>query len=166
VDNYPVSYYGESTSRLDEKGRITVPRKMRDTMDVLGHAIWYMTRGFDQCIFLFHRDEWNRIRAQMSRRPAMNAQALDVRRLFFSGVAEVRPDNQGRMALPEHLREHAGIDREVVVIGVDQHIELWDKETWRAYTHAKMAEYKDMATDLFMGSETAEMEKGGPDNES
>jgi len=153
-------YYGESVTKLDDKGRITVPRRIRETMDVHGHAIWYMTRGFDHCIFLFHRDEWNKIRWQAGKFPSMNAEVLDFRRLFFSSVAEVKPDKQGRMAVPPHLREHAGLEKEGVLIGVEDHLELWNKEGWRAFVAEKDAEYKETAAPVFSRVEAEDVETG------
>jgi len=156
-------YFGEYTTRLDDKGRITVPSQYRKIMEVMGHDQWFMTRGFDQSIFLFHRDEWNKIRGQVGKYSSMNARALDFRRLFFGSVAEVRHDPQGRMPVPQHLREHAGITGEAVLIGVDDHIELWDKNAWRAFQSGSEAEFKEMASTLFMGEEGngAATEKGG-----
>ena len=156
-------YFGEAITRLDEKGRITIPRNMRDRMEVLGHIQWYMTRGFDGCIFMFERGEWDKLRAQVSRFSAMNAKVLDFRRLLFGSVAEVRADGQGRMAVPPHLREHANLDKDVVLLGVDDHLELWDKDTWRAFQRNKEAEFKEMATPLFAGDDAsgAGTEKGG-----
>jgi transcriptional regulator MraZ len=142
-------YYGEARAKLDDKGRITVPRRVRETMDVLGHAVWFMARGFDHSIFLFHQEVWNTIRAQVNRHSSMDAKALDFRRLFFSSVAEVRPDAQGRMAVPPHLREHAGLDKEAVLIGVDDHLELWSEAAWRGFQEGKDTEYKEMAAPLF-----------------
>ena len=127
-----------------------------------------MTRGFDNCVFMFHRDAWNRIRQQADRYSSMNARALDFRRLFFGSVAEGRPDRQGRVAVPSHLREHAGLGEEAneaVVIGVDDHLEIWSLNAWRAFQKSKEAEFKEMATQLFAGGDgsyhpTSE-EKGG-----
>ena len=161
-------YYGEHVTKLDDKGRITVPRRMRETMDVLGHAIWYMTRGFDRCIFLFPRESWAAIRKQVGKFSSMDAKVLDFRRLLFSSVAEAKPDGQGRLMVQPHLREHAGLDREAVVIGVDDHLEIWSKEAWEAFVERNQAEYKEMAGPVFSGmeAEEAETEKGGEKYES
>ncbi len=161
-------YYGEAVTKLDDKGRITVPRRIRETMDHEGHLIWYMARGYGHSIFLFHRDEWKKIREQAGRQSAMNAKTLPFRRLFFSSVAEVRPDGQGRMPVPAHLREYAGIDKEAVLIGVDDHLELWDKEAWKKFQESHDAGYEDMATPLFATEEPqgAATEKGGQGDES
>jgi len=160
-------YYGESQTVLDDKGRITVPRRIRETMDVLGHAIWYMTRGFDGSIFMFSREEWMKIQAQLNRHSLMNPKALDFRRLFLGSVAEARPDRQGRMAIPPHLREYAGLDREAVLLGVGDHLELWSRDAWRAFQQRNESEFKEMATQLFMETDmdSGAEEKGGQRND-
>ena len=162
-------YFGEAITKLDEKGRITVPRRVRETMDVLGHAIWYMTRGFDQSIFLFHRDEWQRIMDRVSQFASMDETALDFRRLFFSSLAEARPDGQGRFAIPPHLRKHSGLegeDREAVLIGVGDHLELWNKDTWEQFLENKEPVYKQIAAPMFTRKDNGQgaTEKGGQDN--
>lgn len=157
-------YLGEAITRLDEKGRITIPRAMRDRMEAFGHIVWYMTRGFDGSIFMVERSEWDKLRAQIGRFSAMDAKTIDFRRFFFGSIAEVRMDAQGRMAVPQHLREYAGLDKDVVVLGVDNHIELWDREAWRAYQRAKEAEFREMAGNLFSGDGQAAAEKGGQAN--
>ncbi|MBI4557468.1 MAG: division/cell wall cluster transcriptional repressor MraZ [Candidatus Hydrogenedentes bacterium] len=156
-------YLGEHSTSLDDKGRITVPRRFREAMDVYGHQVWYLTRGFDGCIFLFHRDEWNRIRAHIGRRVSIDGKALDFRRLFFGSVAEAKPDPQGRLGVPSHLREYAGLEKEAVLLGIDDHLELWSRDAWRAFQEGKQAEYKEMASLLFGGAEPqpAATEKGG-----
>jgi MraZ protein len=157
-------YLGEAITRLDEKGRITIPRAMRDRMEALGHYVWYMTRGFDGSIFLFERSEWDKLRAQIGRFSAMNAKVIDFRRLLYGSIAETRLDGQGRMAVPQHLREYANLDKDVVVLGVDDHIELWDKDAWRAYQRAREADFREMASYLFSGEGQAAVEKGGQPN--
>ncbi len=161
-------YFGEYSTSLDEKGRIIMPRRFRETMNVLGHAVWYMTRGFDRSIFLFHHEEWQKIRAQAAKYSSMNAKALDFRRMFFGSVAEAKPDAQGRMHIPTHLREFAGLEKEAVLLGVDDHLEIWSKEHWRAFQEQNEAAYKDMATQLFMGQEerVAATAEGGIENEN
>ncbi len=144
-------YIGTAETVLDAKHRITVPRRVRETMEVLGHALWYMARGFDHSIFLFPRDEWNKIRDQVKQYSSMDTRALDFRRLFFASVTEVRPDRQGRMPVPPHLRAYARLDRDAVLIGVDDHLELWSRDAWRAFQEQQEPEFKAMAAQLFAG---------------
>lgn len=156
-------YFGESQTVLDDKGRITLPRRLRDKMDAYGHVIWYMTRGFDKSVFVFPKEEWDRIRAQAAQHSSMDASAIDFRRLFYGGMTEVRPDRQGRIPIPSHLREHAGLTKEVVLIGVEDHLELWSREGWRAFQEGKEAEFKDVASRVFAtpGSGPAGAQAGG-----
>lgn len=145
-------YFGEAQTAVDEKGRITVSRRFRETMNVLGHQLWYLTRGFDGSIFLFPREEWEAIREQARQRPSMDAQAIDFRRMFFGSVSEAQPDRQGRLLIPHHLREFANLQKEAVLIGVDDHLELWSKESWRAFQDNNQSHYKNMAAELFAGT--------------
>jgi len=142
-------YLGEFSSTLDEKGRITVPRPFRVTMEANGHYVWYMTRGFDRCVAIYNQEEWNKLRGQMAERGPMHTGALDFRRMLFGSVAEVKPDGQGRMTVPPHLREYAGLDKDAVLLGVDDHLELWSKESWRAFQEKMEPQYREMAVALF-----------------
>lgn len=150
-------YFGESQTILDDKGRITVPRRLRETMKVLGHTLWYMTRGFDSSIFLFPRQEWDKIQSQASRFSSMDGRAIDFRRMLFGSVAEFQLDRQGRIPVPQHLREHAGLDKEAALIGVDDHLELWSREAWKNFQQRNEDQFKQMASDLFV-SPVAETE--------
>lgn len=142
-------YFGESQTSVDEKGRVTVSRRFRETMDVLGHVLWYMTRGYDGSVFIFPKEQWDKIREQASAYSSMDSRAIDFRRMFFGSVAEVRPDRQGRMLVPPHLREHAQLEKEAVLIGCDDHLELWSREGWRQYQGGMEAAYKEMGSELF-----------------
>lgn len=145
-------YFGEGQTVLDDKGRITVASQFRKTMDVMGHAVWYMTRGFDGSVFLFPKDQWDRIRSQASGYSSMDSRAVDFRRLFFGSVAEVKPDNQGRVPVPQHLRDHAGItntNRDAVLVGCDDHLELWSRDGWKQYQERMEGKYKEMGRELF-----------------
>ena len=148
-------YLGESQTVLDDKGRITIPRRIRETMSVMGHIQWFMTRGYDQSIFMFPHDEWEKILSQAGKYSSMNAQAIDFRRMFFGSVAEAQPDRQGRMPIAAHLREYAKLDKEVVLIGVGERLELWNRELWRAFQADNQADFKEKASALFAGGEVA-----------
>jgi MraZ protein len=160
-------YFGEYTVKVDDKGRLTVPSRLRNVMEVEGDAVWYMTRGFDGCIAMYPRDEWRRIRAQVSRYSSMNPKALDFRRMFFSSMGEAKIDGQGRMAVAPHLRELGGIDAEseAVLIGVDDHLEIWNLDRWRSFQSGNEAAYKEMATLISMGDGMQGVEAEGSASE-
>jgi MraZ protein len=142
-------YYGEFSSTLDEKGRITVPRPFRVTMEAHDHAVWYMTRGFDRCVSIYNQEEWNKLRGQLSQHGSMHTRALDFRRMLFGSVAVVKPDGQGRMTVAPHLREYAGLEKEAVLLGVEDHLELWNRESLRDYQERVEPDYRNMAGSLF-----------------
>mgnify|MGYP006280614647 FL=1 len=145
-------YYGESHTTLDEKGRLTVPVQFRPVMETFSHETWFFTRGFDGSIFLFPNDEWTRLlgRWQEFRQgETLNPRMLDFRRLFLGSVAKVKKDGQWRMLVPAPLREYAGISREAVLLGVEEHLEMWSKEGWRKFQEAQMDSYKAMGLELF-----------------
>ncbi len=145
-------YFGEGQTVLDEKNRITVASQFRKTMDVLGHAVWFMTRGFDRSVFLFHKEQWDRIREKAGTYSSMDSRAVDFRRMFFGSVAEAKPDGQGRVLIPDHLRAHAGLtdtNREAVLVGCDDHLELWSRDGWKQYQERMEEKYKEMGRELF-----------------
>ena len=120
-------FIGEYSHSLDDKGRVVVPVKFRDR---LAGAV--MTKGRDGCLCLYPQDEWERVASEareMSKRGSNERQAV---RTFFAGATDAAPDKQGRVALPQHLREFAGVDREVVVAGVYSRVEIWDRDRWQA----------------------------------
>ncbi len=152
-------YYGESQTSLDEKGRLSVPVQFRSIMDVHDHDVWYITRGFDGALFVFHKEQWQSLLDQGEGFPVLDPRMLDFRRMFLGSVAKVKRDRQGRLGVPAHLREYAGIDREAVLLGVEDHLEIWSKTGWRAFQERQAERYKAMAAELF-GAGTAATTEG------
>lgn len=147
-------YYGESQTSLDEKGRITVPRQFRLLMESMDHDTWYMTRGFDGAIFLFPSEEWKKLKDLGSGHSPLDPRMLDFRRMFVGSATKVKQDKAGRFAVPALLREYAGLEKDGVLLGVDDHLELWSKEGWCAFQRQQMAQYKEMASALFASAST------------
>ena len=144
-------YYGESSASVDDKGRLNVPVQFRSVMDVMDHDTWFLTRGFDGAIFVFHKDKWEEVLKGSQGAHALDPRMLDFRRMLVGSVAKVKRDGQGRLAVPPHLREHAGIERDAVLIGLEDHLELWSKDGWRAFQTRQQEQYKAMAAELFGG---------------
>lgn len=146
-----------------------VPAAFRTVMEALDHDTWYMTRGFDASIFVFHKAKWEELVVKQGERySVLDPRLLDFRRLFLGSVAKVKRDSQGRLGIPSHLREYAGLDGEAVLLGVEDHLELWNKERWRAFQERQAEEYKAMAAELFGprgGSSAATTEGGAQGNE-
>lgn len=115
---------GQYTHSIDAKGRVNFPAKLREE---LGER-FIITRGLDNCLFVYSVDEWNQLAAKLHELPISKSAPLN--RFFFAGAAEAEPDKQGRVLLPAHLREYAGLDRDVTIAGVSNRAEIWDTARW------------------------------------
>ncbi len=121
-------FVGKFQHALDAKGRVILPAKFRPQLE----AGAYMARGLDGCVCVYPADEWERVSNNMRELATRGPQERQAARSFFAGAAEVTPDRQGRVPVPVHLRDFAGLslDREVVVAGVLSRIEIWDAQKW------------------------------------
>jgi MraZ protein len=123
-------FLGEYDHALDDRGRITLPRKIRQE---LGEMELVVSRGFDACIFGFDKESWEKEASKQLEAPVTEEKARAIRRYMFAGAEKVEVDKLGRILLPALLKEYARIGRTVCVIGAGDHIEFWDKENWEAY---------------------------------
>jgi MraZ protein len=121
-------FLGEYTHTLDDKGRLTLPAKFRDQ---LAQGV-VVTRGLDGCLFVFTYENWKQFTATLGERlPFTQKSARDFSRFFFSGAVDIIPDRQGRILIPPFLRQYASLEAEVMIIGANSRLELWDAERWR-----------------------------------
>ena len=142
-------FYGEYDHALDDKGRVTIPSKLREVMAGRSIATLILTRSvLDPCLTLYPPAEWERIEEQIRAMSAVDPNARQYRRQLFSGAVEVSPDRAGRVLLPPVLRDHAGIDRDVVFAGVSAYIEVWAKERWAALPKASLDGAEGVSTEL------------------
>lgn len=118
---------GEFQHNIDAKGRVIVPARFRED---LGET-FYVAKGLDKCLFVFPPAEWARLQARICAMPISKARKLQ--RFFFSGAAELVPDRQGRVLIPQPLREYAGLVKDVTFIGAGGRAELWSTERWTAF---------------------------------
>jgi len=126
-------FIGEYRHTLDDKGRIAIPAKLRYSK-VGEDEYWVATKGFDRCLFLYPKHEWERIVNKINER--LNFTKKEDRsflRMFISPATEQAVDRQGRIAIPQSLREYAGIKKEVVTLGAVNRIEIWSEENWNRY---------------------------------
>ncbi len=117
---------GEYNHSLDAKGRIIVPSRLRDQ---LGET-FVVSKGLDGCLFAFPSSEWDKLVDKLQALPLTNKDARKFSRYFLAGASEVELDKQGRALLPQTLRESAGLEKDVVLCGVGNRIEIWSKEKW------------------------------------
>ena len=120
-------FLGEFEHSIDDKGRVAIPARVREE---LGEGM-VLTRGFDQCLQAFPRQIWQLLAQKVSSLSLGNPEARNLRRMLFSNAAEVEVDRQGRILVPQNLREYAGLVEQVVITGMDTYFELWSSEHWR-----------------------------------
>ncbi len=134
-------FMGEYRHTIDAKGRLIVPSRFREE---LGDC-FVITRGLDNCLFVYPQREWALIERKLKALPFTKADARAFMRFFFSGAVEVEQDRQGRVLIPSNLRNYAGIKRDVVVIGVSNRVEVWSQEKWEEYTDESRLSFEQVA---------------------
>ncbi|MBQ1237164.1 MAG: division/cell wall cluster transcriptional repressor MraZ [Oscillospiraceae bacterium] len=115
---------GEYAHTLDVKGRVNFPAKL---LTDLGDR-FILSKGLDGCLFVYSAEEWGNLERKIKELPLSKSRPLQ--RYFFAGAAEVEVDKQGRIVIPQKLREHAGLEKDVMIIGASSRAEIWDKERW------------------------------------
>ncbi len=141
-------FYGEYLHSIDRKGRLILPAKFRETAK--NHFIekFYVTRGLDNCLFMLSEEEWKAQENKFKNLSFTKAQSRQFNRLFFSGAVEVTFDTQGRILLPQYLKDFAGIKKDVVVVGVSNRIEIWAKDKWNEFYGNSRQSFEEIAEKL------------------
>ena len=121
-------FMGEYSHNIDAKGRMIVPSKFREQ---LGDE-FVVTKGLDGCLFVYPNEEWQNIEEKFRNVPLTSKDARKFSRFFFAGATTCEVDKQGRILLPAHLREFAGLEKDVVLVGVGSRVEIWSKDKWEA----------------------------------
>nr|WP_236630759.1 division/cell wall cluster transcriptional repressor MraZ [Bifidobacterium aemilianum] len=140
----PALLLGTYNPKVDAKGRMALPAKFRSQ---LGSGM-VMARGQERCIYLLPQEEFRRIAMQIQRTSMGNKAAREYLRVFLSGAVDQDPDKQGRILLPQMLRDYAHLGKDIVVIGVGTRAEIWDRESWESYLSEKEEGYSDIADDV------------------
>jgi MraZ protein len=140
-------FLGTHTPKLDEKGRIFLPAKFRDGLaDGL-----VITRGQDRCLAIWPVADFVEQTQQLRNAPSSSKQVRDYQRMLASGASDETLDKQGRLTIPAPLRTYAGLDKDVVVVGAINRVEVWDAAAWQTYAQAQEAEFAEMNDDVFPG---------------
>lgn len=137
-------FMGEFNHSIDIKGRLIIPSKFREE---LGSA-FVVTRGLDQCLFVYPMNEWHRIEEKLKALPFTKKDARAFTRFFFSGASECALDKQGRVSISNGLRKYAKLMKDCVVIGVSTRLEIWDQETWSRYFTQSEESFNDISESL------------------
>ncbi|SRR5581483_60792 len=135
---------GEHDHSLDEKNRLTLPSKLRESF---GDGV-VVTRGLDGCLYAYPRGAWEAMAERIQSVDPLSEAGRQMRRHFFSGAAHLELDKQGRFVMPASLLAGAGIAREVTVAGVYDHLEIWDRTKWREQLHEVEGRAEDVAERL------------------
>ena len=126
-------FIGEYRHTLDEKGRLAIPAKLRYSK-VGEEEYWVATKGFDHCLFVYPKNEWNQIVDKLNKRLTLTKKEdRSFLRMFVSPANEQAVDKQGRIAISQSLREYADAQKEVVILGAINRIEIWSEENWNKY---------------------------------
>ncbi|MFI3258025.1 MAG: division/cell wall cluster transcriptional repressor MraZ [Spirochaetales bacterium] len=137
---------GEYRNTLDEKGRISFPSKLRSMLDFPSVMI---TQGLDGCLWLYTHDEWKNFSAKlMEQASPFNMNSRLVLRRLIGPAQEVEFDKSGRLSIPQSLREHAGLVKDCVIMGVNKYMELWDAKRFEAYINETEETFRKAAEDL------------------
>ncbi len=128
-------FMGEYNHTIDAKGRLIIPSKFRE---ILGDA-FVVTKGLDGCLFVYDNEEWKRFEEKLRSLPITNKEARQFVRFFLAGATEAEVDKQGRILIPNVLREFAEITKDVVLVGVGSRIEIWSRERFE-----ETASFEDM----------------------
>ena len=138
-------FMGEFHHNVDEKGRLIIPSKFRND---LGNK-FIITRGIEKCLFIYSLDEWNRIIDKLKELPFTRKDARTFMRMFLSGATECELDNNGRINIPNPLKEYANIQKEVIVIGVNERLEIWSNEGFNNFFNDNIDNFDEIAEGLF-----------------
>jgi len=139
---------------LDEKGRFALPKSMRVSVQQLEpESRWYMAPGIDGCLALYSEGAFQRLGELLANGSPTGPDVRAFSRLFYSQAQGVELDGQGRMRIPAGLASLARLNREIVVVGVRDHVEIWDAEQWEQYLQEKQGEYDRIAEQAFRQSQ-------------
>lgn len=137
-------FIGEYSHNLDEKGRLAVPAKFR----VLLKEGAVVTRGLDNCLFLYPKKKWLQVANQYAQLPVGQAKARAYSRLMLAGAMDVDFDNQGRITLPEYLRTYANLKKKIIFAGLYDRLEIWDAGEWEKYKTSTEKDSNSIAESL------------------
>ena len=141
-------FYGEFKHSIDRKGRLILPAKFREVAQNNFIEKVFVTRGLDKCLFLFAEEEWRSQEQKFKNLSFTNQQSRIFNRLYFSGAVEINFDSQGRILLPQYLKDFAQIKKDVVVVGVSNRIEIWARDKWEEFYGNSRQSFEEIAEKL------------------
>ena len=138
-------FMGEYHHNIDEKSRLVVPSNFRD---LLGSS-FVVTRGLEKCLYIYTLDEWNKIKEKLEALPNTKKDVRTFMRTFYSGANNAELDKSGRVVISSNLKEYANLEKECVILGVNDRIEIWDKREFDSFMDTYADKIEDIAENLF-----------------
>ena len=139
------SFKGEARHSLDAKGRVIMPKKLRED---IGEQSVILTKGIDRCLFLFTPEQYEQVETSLQDALVPDPKARAIQRSFYAGVTESELDAQGRITIPPVLRAYAALDRDVVFVRVSRRVEVWSEERWREYQESADRAFSEMSEEI------------------
>lgn len=136
---------GEYHHTIDDKGRIIIPSKFREELG----SEFIVTRGLEECLFVYSKDKWNSIMEQLNKIPFTKKDARSFMRFFLSGATAMEFDKQGRINITSPLISYANLEKDCVIVGVGDRLEIWSEEKWNNFYEGNKDELSDIAENLF-----------------
>ncbi len=140
-------FFGTYTPRLDDKGRLFLPAKFRERLA----AGLVMTKGQERCVYVWSQQSFEELTERVRNTPYTNKGGRDFLRMLFSGAADETPDKQGRVTVPPLLRDYARLQRDCVVVGAMDRVEIWDAERWARYAEEQEEPFAQMSDEVMPG---------------
>lgn len=141
-------FYGEFEHSIDRKGRLILPAKFREVAKNQFVEKFFVTRGLDKCLFMFSEEEWRSQENKFKTMSFTKQQSRTFNRLLFSGACEVAFDKQGRILLPQYLKDFADIKKDVMIVGVSNRIEIWAIDLWNDFYANSRQSFEEIAEKL------------------
>ncbi len=139
------SFKGSYTYSVDSKGRVNLPAKLRKYISPEANDTFVVTRGFERCLFLYPLDEWNTLEESIRDLSPANSQHRFITRTLLQYATETQLDGQSRVTIPKELMQFAGIEDQVLIVGVLERIEIWDPKEYEAYMKSQTDTYENVA---------------------
>lgn len=142
---------GEFHHNIDDKGRLVIPTKFRED---LGQE-FILTRGIEKCLYVYSKTEWEKLVGKLNTLPFTKKVTRTFTRFFYSGATACEFDKSGRMSITSPLVSYAGLDKECIIIGVNDHLEIWDSKAFEEFINDNSDIIEDIAENLFDGDKNA-----------
>ena len=137
-------FIGEYSHNLDAKGRIIIPSRFREEL----HTTFILARGLDGCLTIYSLEQWGKLFDEVNKLPTTKKAARQYIRMLTSTATECSLDNQGRIPIPAFLAKPVNISKECIIIGANDHIEIWDKQVWEDYYSIASENFEEVAENL------------------